>query len=216
MKFITVIFILSLLLMSAPAADAGMLEGFGIGVKASSLGLGAEVSKSLTNKLNVRGSFQTLTYTHEGEMAEQEVDYTADFNLGSWSALLDWHPTGNSFYLSGGMIGNSNEIAGTIVPMNPRTVGDRIYSVEEQGSLTTNITWPSTAPYVGIGFGNPTMKGMGMFMDIGVMLQGSPLVEMTGEGMISPSTRNAPQLEEDLSGATTWFVFSLGFTYGIF
>lgn len=216
MKIIVPALMLSVLLMSAPAADAGLLNGFGVGIKGSSLGLGAEVSKSITHKLNVRGSFHSFTYALDGEMTEQDVEYTADLNLASWSAVLDWHPMGNSFYFSGGVVGNGNEIEGTIVPLTPRTVGSRTYSVDEQGSLTTNITWPSTAPYFGIGFGNPTMRGMGMFLDIGVMLQGAPLVEMTGDGMISPSVRNAPQLEEDLSGATTWLVVSLGFTYGIF
>lgn len=210
----TVKFLIIAVMVLAVASASQAALGVGLGVKAGSLGLGAELSKSLGKKFALRGSFQQLTYSTDGEMTEQEVEYVADLNLSSWSAVADWHPWAGAFYLSGGLVGNGNEIIGTATPMNARQAGSRTYSIAEQGSLAIEVTWPSTAPYIGIGWGNQSTPGGGLFMDIGAMLQGPPKVAMHGTGMIAASSANAPQVEEDVKGATTWIVFSLGFAFG--
>jgi len=189
--------------------------GLGVTVKGGSLGIGADITKSITEKINVRAGMTQYTYGMDGEMAEDSVSYAGDFNLSNWSVLADYHPWGGVFRLSLGMMGNGNEIEATIKPTNEKTIGDRTYTIDEQGSLTTLIDWGSMAPYFGLGWGNAAEagKGLGFNIDMGAMYQNSPNVKMTGVGMIAPSVRNAENIQKDLEGAKVWAVFSIGLSY---
>ncbi|MBC8465785.1 hypothetical protein H8D57_02060, partial [bacterium] len=186
MKNIFLFFLVSvacLVLISASPTQAEL--GIGIGIKASSLGMGLEITKSTIQKLNIRAGFSSYSYSLDGEMKKQKIEYVGDLNLSSWSVQADYHPWNGSFHVSLGIIGNGNEAEATITPINEQVVGGRTFTIEDQGSIDMFFDWEKMAPYFGLGWGNPVAKGrgLGFNFDVGAMFQNSPNVELTGVGM---------------------------------
>jgi hypothetical protein len=85
----------------------------------------------------------------------------------------------------------------------------------------------STAPYLGVGWGNPVAKDKtwGFVMDLGILFQGSPKVTSTVNcGAAIQGTPTCTQLKNDVATSTTklesdsssfkyWPVISLGLSY---
>jgi len=221
MKQTGILFILlfSIILVSLPAYAGLRADGLAIGVRASSLGIDLEATKAITNKFTFRFGYNFFTLTQDGENTDAEVTYTLDAKLNSMELLLDYYPWGKSFHLTGGMIMNNNEFEFVATPMNEYIVGTRTFTIEELGSMTGLVTFDGSAPYIGLGWGNPTLKGkkLGTMFDIGVMLQGAPAVDLTATGMIEPTAGAEEEtFNSSLEGATVWFVVSWGLTFRLF
>ncbi len=214
MKKILVFSVLLSLLLSLQPAQATI--GLGLGVKASTLGIGFEITKSTIDKLNIRAGMASYKFAFDGEMTEQEVEYAADLNLSSWQLMADYHPWNKSFHLSLGVIGNGNKVETTITPMTEQTMGGRTYSVERQGQLFSTFDWAKIAPYFGLGWGNAAQpgRGLGFNLDIGAMYQNSPNIELVGTEMLTPTAELNQQLFDDsFEGAKVWFVMSLSLSF---
>src|SRR5262245_2586291 len=89
-------------------ASHARAEGAGIGLKVGSLGLGAEFTKSLTPRLNVRVGGNFFNYSYSG--FEDDIDYDFELKLKSLTGMIDLHPTGGAFRLSGGFVSNGNKL----------------------------------------------------------------------------------------------------------
>ena len=97
-------------------------------------------------------------------------------------------------------------VAVTLAPAQMYGVGDRI------GSLEATVDYKSAlAPYLGVGFGNALSHRIGFALDLGVLYTNSPAVSMSGNGMIAPTAKQAPDLEEGFSTFRWWPVLNLGF-----
>ena len=95
------------------------------------------------------------------------------------------------------------------------------------GSFTGELKFNSTAPYLGIGWGNPVAKGKGwgFVTDVGVLFQGSPKVSSTVTctqaavtAGVCPTMQQsvadgATQLESDLKNYKYYPVISIGVSY---
>ncbi len=213
MRKLAMLVVLFTIAMTAMTANAKI--GFDVGLRLSSLGYGVEVSKTVFKKLDTRATFQLGSYQTDGTIESKELKYDTKFNLSSWSLLADYHVFGGNFFTTVGVIGNGNKIDATVGPSASRRIGSRTYTATEQGSLTANITWPSMAPYVGVGFGGQQSNEGHWRFELGAMFQGSPKVSMSGTGMIAPSAANAPTLEDDLAGAKTWLVTSISYRFSL-
>ncbi|MCK5591624.1 MAG: hypothetical protein KAI72_06690, partial [Candidatus Pacebacteria bacterium] len=88
---------------------------------------------------------------------------------------------------------------------------------EELGNLKANIKFNKVAPYIGLGFGNPTAgdSGFGFTFDLGTMYQGGAVVDLTADGLLAPTAaEDQERLIEDNLSWFKWFpVISLGLTY---
>ncbi len=174
MRRLIIAIALCVVVNSANAVD------FAIGANAGTPGLGLNATLGITEKVNVRGVFNYFQYDFDEN--EDGVDYELDLDLSSFGALLDWHPMGGSFRISGGIFANGNEIsgagrgqAGTIVEF-----GDAIFSADELGTVNASIDFDSVARELGIGWGNAVGDGRWAFMvDLGVFFQGEPDVMLT-------------------------------------
>ena len=190
--------------------------GVSLGIKASTLGLGVEIGKSIIpNQWKVRAAFNTASASLDGEIVAQDIEYTSDITLSSWSVWGDFYPWKAGFHLTAGFVANNNTVEATITSSKEYEVGGRVYTKEDQGQLDTNFKWPQIAPYFGLGWGNPTTKGLGMVFELGAMYQNSPEIELIGTGMLAPTApANQALFDESFEGAKVWFLVSLGFTYG--
>src|SRR6185503_10125101 len=106
----------------------------------------------------------------------------------SVDGILDFHPTGGGFRLSGGVIGNGNK-AGLVARAAGASyeIGNNRYGVADVGALTGAANVGNVAGYAGIGFGNPVGRGkrVGLVIDLGVAFQGAPEVRLAATGPIA-------------------------------
>lgn len=188
-----------LLVMTAvlvPAGRAGAaFDDWMIGFKTGSLGLGGEVRTNLAPDIHLRGSVQWFELGFGWEI--DDIDYDVDLKLLNPMLALDWYPWGGDFRLSGGIVFNGSDVDVEARPARPIEIGERIYLPAEIGTLQGRAEFNDVAPYVGIGFGNPFLRGgrWGLMSELGVAFIGSPNVRLRATGPFADN----PLLQEDLA-----------------
>jgi hypothetical protein len=157
-------------------------SGWAIAPEISTLGLGGHVIRRITPSLNARVGINAFSTGFEIE-DDSSTSYDVDLSLLNVSTLADFHPFKSSgFKMTGGLVFNNNNIEGTATNENDIEIGDQTFTATELGSVDTDIeVTRSVAPYLGIGWGNPVRasKGLGFWFNLGVMLGGSPNIEVT-------------------------------------
>lgn len=197
--------------------------GTGVAGKIGTLGYGGELAVSISdNRLTARFGVNTFTYKYNANSSS--INYDFKLQLENASVLADWYPFSGSFRTSIGVLYNNNEIN---LVANPTggfyTIGSGTYSTSDIKSLTAKVTFRPLAPYLGMGWGNPVAKnkGWGMVTDIGVLFQGSPVIDLVAT--CNPSAactslqanaeiENA-RLQNDLKKFKYWPVASIGISY---
>jgi len=196
-------------------------EGIGVTGRISTLGLGVEVTKSMTTALNARVGFNTWSY-NENFSDNDGIEYEFNLELRSMSALLDWHPFNGGFRLSGGLFYNKNNITATAKPKSSYSIGNSTYTAAQIGSVTANIDFKTMVPYLGIGWGNAVGKDkrLGIVFDLGIVYQGSPDVSMQATGLVASDptfqadlAREEQELQNDVDEFKYYPVVSLGISY---
>lgn len=153
-----------------PQSNAG--ETLGAGVHFGTLGAGAELSFSIFENTRLRAGFNYFDFSLDGE--SNDVDYDFDTQLRSFSLLLDYHPFGGAFFLSGGAYINNNEI-GVAGTFDSGEVPSALSALTDTATVMADVEFNSFSPYVGIGWrSNNGMSGWDVAINVGVMFQGTP------------------------------------------
>ncbi|MBK1691795.1 hypothetical protein [Ectothiorhodospira mobilis] len=196
------------------AASTTQAEGFALGAKLGTTGLGLEGTLGLRDNLNLRGGFYGLDYSRELE--EDGIEYDGDLELRSAALLADWHPFGGGFRVSAGGYYNGNEFGGSAE--GSLDIGNDTYDAR----LDATVDWDGFAPYLGVGYGNAVGSGGWSFaFDLGVMFTGSPSVDLDGQvnnaalqaQFEDDLRREEAQLEDDVEDIKYYPVLSLGLAY---
>ena len=113
--------------------------------EASTLGYGLEADYALSEKLSLRGQFNTLNY--DDNFDKDGVNYTGSLDLSTLGFLVDWHPMGGAFRVTGGLYSNGNSISGVGTGEGTYTIGDQTYTV---GKMTRFVrpqmsTWAAVS-----------------------------------------------------------------------
>jgi len=149
----------------------------GISLRASTLGVGGELSVRPSRYLGLRLGGNYFEFTRSATIEGIAYDLSPKFQSGT--AIADIHPFGGAFHLSGGMLWNSNE--GVVIAQltGPVTVGAQTYQPSEIGDLTGLVDYKTRyAPYAGLGFGG---RGrVSLVFDVGLVFSGYPTVTLTG------------------------------------
>lgn len=171
------------LALTFPAAALAQ-TGFGIGVKAGSIGVGVEGAVSLGSMLNLRGGGALFPvdweFTHDTQAGDLEFDLNLPdsyLNLG-----LDLYPGGGGFRISGGLLFKPDDPSIEATPTGTVEFGGETFNREEVGTITGEIDSGSVAPFAAIGFGNHTRSGFGFFVDLGAALLKEPELTLRAEG----------------------------------
>ncbi|MGD8379729.1 MAG: hypothetical protein PVI56_08970 [Gammaproteobacteria bacterium] len=192
----------------------------GIELKASTLGLGIEFAHNFNDYIGARVGFNNFSYHYND--TQGGVDYNMDFKLRSYDALVDWRPFGGSFRVTGGLVHNSNRVHGTAASANSYTIGTTTYTPAEIGTLTGDVQFDPTAPYLGFGWGmSPADTGFGTSIDFGVVRQGTPQTSLVAEGgtlvsdpqFQSDLAQEQQQFQSDANSFRTYPVVSIGVNY---
>ena len=150
-------------------------EGFGTSVKIGTLGAGVELSTAISDDLRIRGGLNYLTYSFDSEISNIDYEFEPEFN--SISLLLDYHPFGGSFFLSGGAFLNNNnvQVTGTIGKDKIPSIYSQYAFAADLANISGDVEFQPVAPYLGLGWrSNKGQDGWGIACDLGVMFQGSP------------------------------------------
>jgi len=140
--------------------------------KASTLGVGFDLSESFTLSINGRlGSKLKDPYIINSKVVD---DYRLD--LSSFAAMVDWHPGVSGFRVSAGLLykGRENGLTGQSSNTGYQ-IGSPGYTSNEIENLTGRIDTDSTAPYLGIAWRNEPAKrgGFSFSAEAGVLFRGN-------------------------------------------
>ena len=153
----------------------------GIGVKAGTQGLGAELTAGFSRRLEGRLGINGFSRSDQREAGGIEYDATAD--LRTATALLDFHPGGGGFRLTGGLVYNATQVEGlSRVPDSGRyPIGDVEVPASLLGRLRGEVDFDPVVPYAGLGWGRPLAAGgrLAATLDLGVFVQGEGDVTLT-------------------------------------
>jgi hypothetical protein len=193
-------------------------QAAGVGLRAGTTGVGADVGWNLAPTLNARVGYSAFSYSHH--LNPTDVRYDAKLKLSNLSALLDFSPLG-PFRLTGGVIANDNKysLAGT---GSSYRINGHTYSASEVGLSGTVKSGRSLAPYLGIGYGNVAGAGVNFYFDLGIMFMGSPkasLVASCGGSANCAQLRNdlnaeQARIQDDLKRFKYYPVANIGLTIG--
>lgn len=216
-------------ILLAFAASPGAAQ-VALGAKAGTLGVGAELTVGLSRQLNTRLGVNGFEYTERREASD--IEYDGEASLRTATALLDWHPGGRGFRLTGGIVYNDTEVTGNSLPpaSGVYDLGGVPVPVSILGTLDAKADFDPVVPYVGLGWGNAVAEGkkVGFFFDLGVIFQGEADVELTPDIPANspinttPGARDALEillsreegdLEDEASDYDLYPVVSLGLTY---
>ena len=169
------------------------------GLKASTLGAGAEMAVPIARKLNVRvgGSYLHWNAT----FSKDAIDYAPGVKFTAGQGTLDWFPRRGGFHVSAGALYFRNHIAatGTVVAGQGFVLGPTTYinSVDDPVSINARAIYGrQVAPLVLLGFGNLLPRG-GRHLSLPVEFGGAYLqaptlsTQMTGTACTSQGCFNA-------------------------
>ncbi|TAK81656.1 MAG: hypothetical protein EPO20_26575 [Betaproteobacteria bacterium] len=194
--------------VAAALAAAGSAQAAGIGVRAGTTGVGADVAWSVAPALSARIGYSALNWNKD--VSTDRVTYDGKLKLSNLNTFLDFSPLG-PFRLTGGFIFNNNryDVRGDLLG----------------GSVSGDVkAGRSAAPYLGIGYGNVSGLGVNFYADLGIMFQGSPRARLAANcGGLSASGCTALQnevaaeqqrLEDKLKDFKYYPVANIGITIG--
>ena len=200
--------VIAVALAAIGMASAAQAAGVGVAGKVSTNGYGVELGYRFNDYLAVRGGINKGSYEYSATDAGINYDYTLDFD--NYPVLLDWHPLGGVFRLTGGVVSNNNQLTGRA--SGSVDIGGTVYNT----TVTTDITFKKSSPYVGLGWsGVPSAKGgLGFSFDIGVVMHGSPTATITAPAALPADiAREEAALNDEMKDFKYWPMVSFGIGY---
>ena len=210
------------LMVAAFAFDArpAPAQSLGASVHVGTLGAGARVAYSLDEVWNLRGGVDVQPIDIEASVSD--VDFSVELPSPAWWVLVDWHPGGGSFRLSGGAVHFGRPLAIEGTPTEEWELEDNEYTASEVGTIRGSLGTQERGPYVGLGVGNAAGSGLGFVLDLGIVAHGPPdfSFEVTGPISSDPQFRSdleaeAESINDDMPGfAQVYPILNLGFSFG--
>lgn len=172
----------------------------GVAVTVGFLGIGGQVAVPLSERTNLRGegnflSYNSATYNNDG------ISYKGSLKLRSAEMLLDWFPFHGSFRLSPGVEiydGLSASASLSVPPGHSFTLNHTDYYSSATNPITGTalLTTRKAAPMFTWGWGNivPRHGHISVPLEMGFIYQGAPKVALTlaGNACDSPGVNCRP------------------------
>ena len=180
-------------------SDTAYAGTWAIGAKASTLGIGFEVSRSFGDAFALRGVVNGYRFGLNEDA--NDVEYKGKLKLVSVGLIGDWHPMDNGYRVSAGLLVNRSKLRIDAQP-NAQTFvfQGTTFNAADVGTANGEAHFDSLAPYLGIGFGGAfgSESQFGVSLDLGVMFQGEPRfnLDVTCGAEVAP--RQCAQLTNDI------------------
>ena len=164
--------------------------GFGIGLKASTFGLGGEAIVAITPKFLIRVGYTHSKISIPAKYTDNDQVSIDNEMILSGVSLFANYQLAKGFFVTGGAIYNMIEVNLSGVPLESQYIGDIEATPEMLGYLKGHIepAW-KISPYAGIGFGRPLSKNgiVSLAFEAGMAFQGSPKITLDAAGMLTPT-----------------------------
>lgn len=188
-----------------------------VSVMAGTLGPGLGVSWRATDRLQVRGGGYLFRFSGTRTVVGSEIDTRFDgaARIDAAGLFLDWYPFDGRLGLVAGVVRATMEISGSGVPIESWFMEGKEFPPERLGTLSMKITYPrALKPYVGLALGN-SIRGrrVGFFAEVGVLAVGTPLIDMTGSGMIGATENWESELQQGFSSFRWYPLLAAGLRF---
>jgi hypothetical protein len=146
----------------------------------------------------VRADWVTLGNRSKTQ-SEEGVDYAAKLSSSRLALLADIFPFQGSFRVTAGMTSNNYKIdldasgAGKTI-----TVNNRQYVLGPGDGYNVQIKFPSSTPYLGIGWGHQQQTGLRFAADLGAMI-GKAKLTSVGRGQFASTPQGQADLDAELA-----------------
>ena len=195
----------------------------------STLGIGGSLVGKINPHLNGRVGINAFGFDLDYE--ETRGSYDSEVNLFNVTTALDYYPFKKSgFHTSLGVVYSNNNADGVASASDVFDVnlGGFIFGIDDLVDLNADVeTSRNFAPYLGIGWGNPISRNLGLWANLGVMFPGSPRVELAPNYKFDPDILPANlrqdiqdaldeeerAIEEDLDRFNVYPIISVGLSY---
>jgi hypothetical protein len=209
--------LLALLVAATGVAQADD-SNFGIGVKVGTLGIGLEGRWDALPFLDLR--LGANSYELDADDSYSGIDYVGTLDLETYYLTANFNFPLSPFRITAGVFSNGNELNMTSAVAGDFTIGGDSYTGAEVGTLTTNTSFETAAPYLGIGLDFELFDKAGLNFDLGVLWQDEPLVTLAASGTLASDpffqaslAAEQQELTDDLSDFKAYPVISLAFIY---
>jgi len=208
------------LLLSFVGGTQAVADDLALSANLGTLGPGVALSYSFDERFAAR--FGLNRWDRSDDIESDGIRYDIELDLDTGFALLDWRPAASTFRVTGGLVSNGNSITGIASSSGVVNVGGTDYDLSQVGELRSEIDFDSSAAYLGIGWDwlRPAggTRGFGASLDLGVLFQGSPSVELSQRGgtlPIDPADLDAEEdnIERDLDEFDYYPVLAAGVVY---
>jgi hypothetical protein len=192
--------------------------------RVSTLGAGLDFTTSVVpDQFSFRINANYFEYTHNDSLSGTR--YHADLKLETAGALVNWYPTGESFFVTAGAYDNTSKIDVKAQSSNGNyTFNGATYSTAQAGSVNGKAKLGrEVAPYAGVGWGNSVGSSASwtFYGEVGGLFTGSPKLSLTSTGgtlSSDPTFRNNLEQERqrdqhDISWWSVYPVVSVGLAY---
>jgi hypothetical protein len=200
------------------SSNAWADDNLWLGIKAGTLGLGAEATWRPLPWFDVRGGFNTFDYDEEG--SQSGINYDATLELQTLYATANFRVPASPLRFTAGMFSNDNELRMISLESGSYDIGGTVYTAAEVGTLSSRASFDSMSPYAGIGFDFGLFGQVGLNLDLGVLLQGDPKVSLSADGALAddPTFMAAleaerVQLEDEVDKLKVYPVVSLALNF---
>lgn len=168
--------------------DSTILKGrFSAGINITSTGTGFSLTKSISNRFDLRLQGSYFGYTYDINKLSNELQGDAILRIGSAGGFIDFYLL-KFIYLSAGASYNftSVQILGKL--NEAIEIGDILLEPDEIGALDVKIE-PGLKinPYLGLGFNTGRKRKFNFGLDVGLFYQDSPEVSLKASGMLEPT-----------------------------
>ena len=162
---------------------------WGVGARIGTTGLGLDLTHHASSMLTLRLGVNALDFQYDA--AQSEIHYNITVQLLSAALLMDWRPQTNHWQLSAGILLNNNQIRfHSTNTKGSFSIGQVIYSLTN-AKITGDIHFSRFAPYIGIGWHTTNRQKGTLLLDVGILFQGVPKVDLRATGRMGLLDINA-------------------------
>lgn len=210
------------------ATQAAAQDGaFAIGAQAGTTGVGLEAQYKVNDKLRLRGAVDTFKF--DEDVDGDDIAYAGEIDFSTAGLFVDYHPFGSSFFVSGGAYFGDRKVTVSGTPAAGSSdieIGDESFTSAEVGTLSGEVDFGGTAPFVGLGW-NTTFTGSGnwgfkFLAGAAFGKDADATLARVGGAALSPATQaelNAAlreeeqEIEDELDGFKAYPVIQVGLAY---
>jgi hypothetical protein len=188
----------AMLALSAGAYSAGTLCAEGqwvVGVSGGTNGIAPEIGYR-GEHLGIRANGGFLDYNRTENI--DDIDYDGKLKLNSIGLLADWFPFAGGFRISAGIRSNGNKVDLHAAPTANVVIGDVSYTPAQVGNLDGHVQFKNLTPTLTLGYGGTPAGGFTLGFEAGVVLQGSPKLQLNSSGgTLSANALFLAELEQE-------------------